>query len=481
MQLGDATILRTQCLIDGTWVGLGTEPIVDPSSGVCLAKVPNMGPAEAVQAVEAASRAFPGWASQLAKERATILRRWADLIVAHAEDVALILTSEQGKPLAEAKGEVLSAAAYIEFYSEEARRVTGEIIPSHRADSRILVVQQPIGVVAAITPWNFPAGMIARKLGPALAAGCTVVLKPAPETPLTAFALAELAIRAGLPAGTLNVVTGDAASIGAVFCSHPAVRFIGFTGSTATGKLLMRQAANGVKKLGLELGGHAPFIVLDDADIPAAVDGAMAAKYRNMGQTCVCANRIWLHDRIHDEFVAAFNEKVAALRLGIGTEPGTTQGPLINERALSKVERHIEDAVSRGATVLHGGKRDPQLGGTFFQPTVLSGVTDDMLVSKEETFGPVAPITRFSDDAEVVKRANASEYGLAAYIFGRDLGRVLRMAEALEFGMVGINAVALGTEVAPIGGVKQSGIGREGSRHGITEYCEMKYLLVGGL
>ena len=481
LELADPALLRTQALIGGAWSGDGVDAIRDPATGATIARVPRLGAAETVRAVDAARAAFGPWSKRLAKERALVMRRWAALVESHANDLARILTAEQGKPLAESRGEVLSAAAYIDFYADEARRVRGETILPHRADARILVNYQPIGVVAAITPWNFPAGMVARKVAPALAAGCTVVLKPAPETPLTALALAELGVRAGLPAGTLNVVTGDAEKIGDVFCEHPDVRFIGFTGSTAVGKLLMRKAAAGVKKLGLELGGHAPFIVLDDADLDAAVEGAMAAKYRNMGQTCIGANRFWVHERLHDAFVAGLAVAVGRLVLGPGTQPSVTQGPLINVHALEKVERHVANAVTHGATVVCGGRRHA-LGGTWYEPTILDGVTDDMAIAREETFGPVAPVTRFAGDVEdVVARANASPYGLAAYVYGRDIGRVVRVTEGLEYGMVAVNAVALGAEVAPIGGFKESGLGREGSHHGILEYCEMKYVLLGGI
>lgn len=479
-RLQEPALLRQQCLVDGNWTGNPIDAIRDPANGEIVASVPRLGLADTHAAIDAADRAFKSWSGALASERATVLRRWADLIVEHASDIAFIMTAEQGKPLAEARGEVLSAAAYIGYYGEESRRIGGEVMTSHRADSRIMVVHQAIGVVGAITPWNFPAGMIARKVGPALAAGCTVVLKPAPETPLTALALAELGQRAGLPPGTLNVITGDAVVIGQALFDAPAVRFIGFTGSTATGKLLMRQAADGVKRLGLELGGHAPFIVLEDADLAAAVEGAMAAKFRNMGQTCVAANRIWLHEKIHDAFLESFSAKVRALRVGPGTQEGVDQGPLINERAVQKVARHVSNALEHGAQLHSGGKRHA-LGGTYYEPTVLSDVTDDMAVATEETFGPVAAITRFDNSEDMLQRVNASNYGLAAYVYGRDIGRVLRMGERLEYGMVGINAVALGTELAPIGGVKHSGIGREGSHHGILEYCEMKYMLVGGL
>jgi succinate-semialdehyde dehydrogenase/glutarate-semialdehyde dehydrogenase len=480
-ELGDPSLVHEQALIDGAWSGEGVEAITDPATSAVLGRVPDCGAAGTVAAIEAAQRAFAPWSRRVAKDRTVIMRRWAGLIEQHAADLARILTGEQGKPLAEARAELLSAAAYIDFNGEEARRVRGETIPSHRADARILVTYQPIGVVAAITPWNFPAGMIARKVAPALAAGCTVVLKPAPETPLIALALADLALRAGVPPGVLNVVTGNAAAIGKVLCEHPAVRFIGFTGSTAVGKLLMRQAADRVKKLGLELGGHAPFIVLQDADVEAAVAGAMAAKYRNMGQTCIGANRFWVHERVHDPFVARLTAEVRKLVLGPGTRSDVTQGPLINARALDKVERHVADAVARGGELATGGRRHA-LGGTFFEPTVVTGVTAPMLIAQEETFGPVAGITRFGGDvAEVVEEANASPYGLAAYVYGRDIGQVLRVTEGLEYGMVAVNSFALGTEVAPIGGFKESGLGREGSHHGILEYCEMKYVLLGGL
>lgn len=479
-KLDDAGLLREHCLVAGHWAGQPEDAVRDPATSEVIAHVPRFGQTETEAAIAAAARAFGSWSAALAADRAAVLRRWADLIVQHVGDLAGIMTAEQGKPLAEARGEVLSAAGYIGYFGEEARRVGGEMMASHRADSRIVVVHQPIGVVGAITPWNFPAGMIARKVGPALAAGCTVVLKPAPETPLTALALAELGQRAGLPAGVLNVVTGDAVAIGRALFASPDVRFIGFTGSTETGKKLMRQAADGVKRLGLELGGHAPFIVLDDADLDAAVEGAMVAKFRNMGQTCVAANRIWLQAGIYDAFVNAFVEKVRALRVGPGTQEGVTQGPLINERAVGKVERHVADALAVGATLVAGGRRHA-LGGTYYEPTVLTGVTDTMVIAREETFGPVAAITRFDDEAAMLARVNDSAYGLAAYVYGRDIGRVLRLGERLQYGMVGINAVALGTEHAPIGGVKESGFGREGSHHGILEYCEMKYMLVGGL
>ncbi len=473
-------LLRQACLIDGDWVGEPCLAIRNPATGQEIGRVPDFGAAQTHRAIAAAQAAFGPWSARIAKDRSNVLKRFAELIVARADDLAALLTAEQGKPLAEARGEVVAAAGYIEFFAEEARRVNGEIIPAHRADSRILVMQQPIGVVAAITPWNFPAGMIARKIGPALAAGCTVVLKPAPETPFTALALGELAQQAGLPPGALNIVTGDAKAIGEAIFADPAVRFVGFTGSTETGKALMRRAADGVKKIGLELGGHAPFIVLDDADLGAAVEGAMIAKFRNMGQTCVCANRIWVHARVHDEFLTRFADKVGALVLGPGDRSDVTQGPLINDKALAKVGEHVGDALARQARLIAGGKPSA-LGGTYFEPTILAGVTDEMRIAREETFGPVAAISAFDDDADVIRRANTTEYGLAAYVYGRDLARLVRFGERLEYGMVGINSVALGTEVAPIGGMKQSGIGREGSHHGILEYCETKYLLLGGV
>ena len=401
-------------------------------------------------------------------------------MVQNRDDLAIIMTSEQGKPLAEARGEVDYAASFIEFYAEEAKRVYGEISPSHRADSRILVMKQPIGVIAAITPWNFPAAMITRKVAPALAVGCTAVIKPAPETPLTALALGVLAERAGLPAGVLNIITGDAPAIGKVMCEDPLVRAVGFTGSTEVGKLLMRQAAGTVKKVGLELGGNAPFIVFDDADIDAAVEGAMFSKFRNMGQTCVCSNRIYVQDSVYDAFVEKLAIAVSKLKVGNGLDSGVTQGPLINAEAIDKVENHIADALAKGARLVQGGHRHA-LGATFFEPTVLADLTAGMRIAREETFGPVAPVFRFSDENEVIALANDSPFGLASYFYARDLGRVFRVAEALEFGMVGVNTGAISTELAPFGGVKESGLGREGSRHGIEEFVEIKYLCLGGL
>jgi len=480
MKLNDPTLLVERCYVGGAWIGEPTDPVDNPATGEVLARVPKFGAAETTQAVEQAGEAFKSWSKRTAKERSVIMRRWFELMIANKEDIALIMTSEQGKPLAEARGEVDYAASFIEFYAEEAKRVYGETIPSHRADARIIVARQPIGVIAAITPWNFPAAMITRKVAPAIAAGCTAVIKPAPETPLTALALGVLAERAGIPAGVLNIVTGDAKAIGGVMTSHPLVKFVGFTGSTPVGKLLMQQAASTVKKVGLELGGNAPFIVFDDADVDAAVEGAIVSKFRNMGQTCVCANRIYAQDGIYDEFVSKLASKVLELKVGNGVEVGVTQGPLIKPQALDKVERHIADAVGQGARVVTGGKRHA-LGRTFFEPTVLANVTTKMLITREETFGPVAPVYRFTDEADVVEQANATEYGLAAYFYARDLGRVFRVAEALEYGMVGINTGLLATEVAPFGGVKESGIGREGSRHGMEEFVEMKYMLLAGL
>jgi len=478
-RLKDASLLRDHCYIDGTWVGTPSRPVTNPVNGVELAKVPVMSTAEATQAVEAAERAFPAWAKLTAKQRSNILRKWFELIVANREDLALILTSEQGKPLAEALGEVDIGGAYVEFFAEEARRVYGETIPSQRADARLLAIKQPIGVCGAITPWNFPNSMITRKVSPALAAGCTVVLKPANETPLSALALAALAEKAGVPKGVFNIITGNSSAIGKVLCEHPAVRFVGFTGSTEVGKILYRQASVGVKKLGLELGGNAPFVVFDDADIDAAVEGAMVSKYRNMGQTCVCANRIYAQDKIYDQFVEKLSKKVAAMKIGDGTEPGVTQGPLINKEAIDKVEKHIADAVKGGARIVVGGKRHA-LGGSFFEPTVLANVRPDALVANEETFGPLAPVFRFKDEADVIAMCNNSPFGLASYFYARDLGRVWRVAEALESGMVGVNTGLITTEVAPFGGVKESGLGREGSHHGMEEYVEIKYVMMAG-
>jgi len=481
LTLKDPSLLKSQCYVNGAWIGEGVDAVHNPATGDTLAKVPDFGAAETTAAVEAAEAAFKPWANKLAKERSAIMRRWFDLIMANQEDIAQIMTAEQGKPITEARGEVAYAASFVEFYAEEAKRIYGETIPSPFPNSRIIVQRQPIGVCAAITPWNFPAAMITRKCAPGLAAGCTFVVKPAPDTPLTALALAELAHRAGLPAGVLNIVTGmDAPAIGGVMTSHPAVKFVGFTGSTPVGKLLMKQAAETVKKVGLELGGNAPFIVFDDADLDAAVQGAIIAKYRNMGQTCVCTNRLYVQEGIHDRFVERFAAEVLKMKVGNGAEVGVVQGPLINDKAVEKVERHVADAVAHGAQVVAGGKRHA-LGRSFYEPTVLAGVTTKMLVTREETFGPVASIYKFKDEADAIAQANATQYGLASYFYTKDLGRAFRVAEALEYGMVGINAAVLGTEVAPFGGVKESGLGREGGRHGMDEFVEHKYMLVGGL
>jgi succinate-semialdehyde dehydrogenase/glutarate-semialdehyde dehydrogenase len=471
---------KQQCLIDGKWRGEGETPITNPANDEVIAKVPNMGADEANQAIAAAQKAFGTWSKTLAKERSAILRRWFDLMVANADELAALLTREQGKPLAEAKGEILYAASFIEYYAEEAKRIYGETIPSPFADGRIVVIRQPIGVIAAITPWNFPAAMITRKVAPACAAGCTAVVKPAPDTPLTAFAVAALAQQAGLPDGVLNVISGDAIAIGGAMCSSPDVRAMTFTGSTAVGKILIKQCADTVKQMGLELGGNAPFIVFDDADVDAAVQGAIISKYRNAGQTCVCANRIYVQDAIYDEFAEKLSKEVEKIVVGHGDQPGVSQGPMINDAAVAKVEEHVADAVSKGAKIKTGGKRHA-VGDRFYEPTVLTDVTTDMKITREETFGPVAPLYRFEEDNEVVELANATEFGLASYFYARDIGRIWRVAEALDYGMVAINTGLLSTEVAPFGGVKESGIGREGSRHGIEEFTEMKYLLMSGI
>lgn len=480
IDLRNPELLKSSCYIDGRWFGRPVDPVVDPATGVELARVPRLGGDEADMAVTAATAAFTTWSRTLAGERATILRRWFELIGQNREDLATILTMEQGKPIAEALGEIDYAASFVEFYGEQARRIQGEILPSHLSDARVLVTKSPIGVCAAITPWNFPAAMITRKCAPAIAAGCAVVLKPAPETPLTALALAELADRAGMPAGVLNVITGDAAAIGAAWCDDPRVRFLGFTGSTEVGKLLMRQAAATVKKVALELGGNAPLIVFADADLEAAVSGAIAAKFRNMGQTCICANRLLVHDSIHDRFVSLLAARVSGMVVGSGLDPRSDQGPLIHNDAVEKVERLIADAVDQGARIVTGGKRH-SLAKTFFEPTVIDRVTGRMGLVRDEIFGPVAPVIRFHSEAEAIEIANDTPYGLAAYFYGRDLGQAFRVAERLEYGMIGINSTSLGSATAPFGGMKQSGIGREGSHHGIEEYLELKYLLVGGL
>jgi succinate-semialdehyde dehydrogenase/glutarate-semialdehyde dehydrogenase len=478
--LSDKSLLKNQCFVDGKWIGTPKDQVSNPATGETIAQVPRFGRPETKLAIDAAAVAFKGWSKRLAKDRANVLKKWFDLIIANKEDIARILTAEQGKPFAEALGEVVYAASFIEYYAEEGRRIYGETIPSHREDARILVLKQPIGVVAAITPWNFPAAMITRKVAPALAAGCTIVIKPAPETPLTALALTELASRAGLPNGILNVITGDAPEIGKEMCEHDAVQFVGFTGSGEVGKILMRQAASSIKKVAFELGGNAPFIVFDDADLDAAVEGAIVSKYRNTGQTCISANRIFVQEQIYEKFVDKLKAKVHELRVGNGLDHGITLGPLITPEAVTKVEQHVADAIGKGARLVVGGKRH-ELGGTYFQPTILADVTTDMLVTREETFGPVAPIYKFSTEEEVVRLANATEYGLASYFYARDIGRVIRVAEALECGMVGVNTALLGVDAAPFGGIKQSGIGREGSHHGIAEFVELKYVLLAGV
>jgi succinate-semialdehyde dehydrogenase/glutarate-semialdehyde dehydrogenase len=479
--LRDPTLLETRALIGGKWVGGGkTFAVRNPATGAELAQVPDLDAVATKRAIDAASQALPGWRKKTAKERAAILRKWHELMLANQEDLAAIMTAEQGKPLTESRGEIAYAASFLEWFGEEAKRVYGDVIPSPWGDRRMLVTREPVGVCAAITPWNFPAAMLARKVGAALAAGCTMVAKPAEQTPLSAFAMALLGQRAGLPAGVLNVLTGDARAIGGELTSNPAVRKITFTGSTEVGKLLMRQSADTLKKLSLELGGNAPFIVFDDADLPAAVEGAVTAKYRNTGQTCVCANRLLVQDGIYDRFAAALAVAAAKLKVGAGTEDGVQQGPLIDAAALAKVEAHVADARAGGARVLLGGQRHA-LGGTFYEPTVLADVTSKMLVANEETFGPVAPLLRFRDEAEAIALANATAAGLAAYFYSRDVSRVFRVAEALQYGMVGINTGLISSEVAPFGGMKESGVGREGSKYGINDYLEIKYWCLGGL
>lgn len=484
MQLKDSALLRELAYIDGVWAGADDGArfeVTDPADGGVLAHVPDMGAAETRRAIDAAAAALPAWRARTAKERAAVLRKWFELILESQDDLAVLMTSEQGKPLAEARGEVAYGAAFIEWFAEEGKRIYGDVIPSHGADKRIVVLKEPIGVVAAITPWNFPIAMITRKAGPALAAGCTMVIKPAEDTPLCALALAALAERAGLPKGVLNIVTTRrAAEVGGELTANPTVRKLSFTGSTEVGKLLMRQCAGTVKKVSLELGGNAPFIVFDDADLDAAVAGAMASKYRNAGQTCVCANRLLVQDGIYDAFAAKLAEAVARLRVGPGLSGEVEQGPLINEDAVAKVETLVADAVGKGARVLCGGRRHA-LGGTFYEPTILTGVTAQMRVAREEIFGPVAPLFRFHTEAEAIALANATEFGLAAYFYAQDIARVWRVAEGLEYGIVGINEGIISTEVAPFGGVKESGIGREGSKYGIEDYVEMKYLCLGGI
>jgi succinate-semialdehyde dehydrogenase / glutarate-semialdehyde dehydrogenase len=483
LELKDSTLLREQCFIDGRWCaadGGATLEVRNPATAHPLGSIPNMGAAETRRAIAAAAAALPAWKARTAKERAVIMRRWFDLMIEHQEDLATLMTAEQGKPLAESKTEIIYAASFIEWFAEEGKRLYGDIIPGHQSDKRILVLRQPVGVVAAITPWNFPAAMITRKAGPALAAGCTLVCKPATQTPYSALAMAELSHRAGIPAGVFNVITGSAAAIGGEMTSNPTVRKVTFTGSTEVGKKLMTQCAGTVKKLSLELGGNAPFIVFDDADLDAAVQGALASKYRNTGQTCVCANRLLIQAGVYDEFAKRLKAAVSQLRVGDGLAGATDQGPLIDAKAVAKVEEHIADALSKGARVALGGKRHA-LGGFFFEPTILTDVTPKMLVAREETFGPVAPLFKFESEAEAIAMANDTEFGLAAYFYTRDLARSWRVSEAVEYGIVGLNTGIISTEVAPFGGVKESGTGREGSKYGILDYTEIKYVCVGGV
>ncbi len=481
MQLNDMTLFRQQAMIDGQWRDAPNGDVMavtNPANGEQLGSVPKMGADETREAIEAANRALPAWRALTAKERANILRRWFDLMMENQDDLARLMTLEQGKPLAEAKGEISYAASFIEWFAEEGKRIYGDTIPGHQADKRLLVIKQPIGVTAAITPWNFPAAMITRKAGPALAAGCTMVIKPANETPFTALAMAELANQAGIPQGVINVVTGQSREIGAVFTGDERVRKLSFTGSTEVGRVLMRQCAESIKKLSLELGGNAPFIVFDDADIDKAVEGALIAKFRNAGQTCVCVNRLYVEDGVYDRFAEKLQQAVEKLRIGDGLQDGVTTGPLIDEKAVAKVEEHIADAIAKGAKVVTGGKPHA-LGGNFFQPTILVNVPDSAKVAKEETFGPLAPLFRFKDEADVIAQANDTEFGLAAYFYARDLSRVFRVGEALEYGIIGINTGIISTEVAPFGGVKASGLGREGSKYGIEDYLEIKYMCIG--
>ncbi|MEY4978983.1 MAG: Succinate-semialdehyde dehydrogenase GabD [Pseudomonadota bacterium] len=480
--LKDPSLLKTDALINGQWVaGSSRFAVTDPATGAHLADVANLGPADAEAAIAAANAAWAGWKGKTAKERSIILRKWFDLLMAHQDDLGRIMTAEQGKPLPEAKGEVAYGASFVEWFAEEAKRVNGETLPQFDNNRRLMVLKQPIGVCAAITPWNFPLAMITRKVAPALAAGCPVIIKPAELTPLTALAAAELAIRAGIPAGVLNMVTADAdnsIAVGKVLCASDVVRHLSFTGSTEVGRILMAQSAPTVKKLSLELGGNAPFIVFNDADIDSAVEGAFASKYRNAGQTCVCSNRLYVQSGVYDEFVTKFAAKVKTAKVGNGFEDGVNQGPLIEEAALQKVERHVADAVAKGGRVLVGGQR---LAGQFFEPTVVADATADMLCAKEETFGPFAPVFKFETEQQAIDAANHTEFGLASYFYSRDIGRIYRVAEALEYGMVGINVGILATEHVPFGGVKQSGLGREGSHFGMDDYVEIKYLCLGDI
>ncbi|SPO55695.1 succinate-semialdehyde dehydrogenase [Pseudomonas sp. JV551A1] len=476
MQLRDSTLFRQQAFINGEWLDADnnqTIKVTNPATGEVIGTVPKMGTAETRRAIEAADKALPAWRALTAKERAGKLRRWFELMIEHQDDLARLMTTEQGKPLAEAKGEIAYAASFIEWFAEEAKRVYGDVIPGHQPDKRLIVIKQPIGVTAAITPWNFPAAMITRKAGPALAAGCTMVLKPASQTPYSALALVELATRAGIPAGVLSVITGSAGEVGSELTGNSLVRKLSFTGSTEIGRQLMEECAKDIKKVSLELGGNAPFIVFDDADLDKAIEGAIISKYRNNGQTCVCANRIYVQDGVYDAFAQKLADAVAKLKIGNGLEEGTTTGPLIDGKAVAKVQEHIEDALSKGAKVLAGGKI---IEGNFFEPTILIDVPKTAAVAKEETFGPLAPLFRFKDEAEVIAMSNDTEFGLASYFYARDMSRVFRVAEALEYGMVGINTGLISNEVAPFGGIKASGLGREGSKYGIEDYLEIKYL-----
>lgn len=481
MQFNDSTLFRQQAFIQGKWCDAESKKTIEvtnPANAQLLGTVPKMGANETRTAIEAANQALPAWRALTAKERAIILRRWFDLMMANQDDLAKLMTLEQGKPLAEAKGEITYAASFIEWFAEEGKRIYGDTIPGHQADKRLIVIKQPIGVTAAITPWNFPAAMITRKAGPALAAGCTMVLKPASQTPFSALALAELAQRAGIPDGVFNVVTGSASEVGNELTGNPLVRKLSFTGSTEIGRQLMQQCAKDIKKVSLELGGNAPFIVFDDADLDKAVDGALASKFRNAGQTCVCANRLYVQDGVYDAFAKKLQAAVEKLTLGDGLAKGVTTGPLIDEKAVAKVKEHIEDALSKGARIITGGQPH-ELGGNFFQPTILVDVPASAKVAKEETFGPLAPLFRFKDEADVVAQANDTEFGLAAYFYARDLSRVFRVGEALEYGIVGINTGIISNEVAPFGGIKASGLGREGSKYGIEDYLEIKYMCIG--
>ena len=482
--LADPGLLKSQAWINGHWVDAASHfPVTNPADGSKIIDVPNQGPQDAERAIAAAQAAFTVWAAKTGKERAQLMRKWFELIVANADDLARVMTAEQGKPVPEAKGEVMYGASFIEWFAEEAKRVNGDVLASPAADRRLVTLKQPIGVCAAITPWNFPIAMITRKIAPAMAAGCTIVIKPAEQTPLSALALAELAHRAGIPAGVINVLTADSEqsiAIGKVLCSSPVVRHLSFTGSTPVGRILMAQSAPTIKKLALELGGHAPFIVFDDADIDSAIEGALISKYRNAGQTCVCTNRFYVQDKVYDEFVRKLSAGAAAIRVGNGFEQGVQQGPLIDEQAVAKVNDHVSDAIGKGATLETGGKAHA-LGGLFYPPTVLSNVKPDMKIMQEETFGPVAAVVRFHTEQEVIAAANDTDFGLASYFYTRDIGRVWRVAEQLEYGMVGINTGLISNEVGPFGGVKQSGLGREGSKYGIDEYLELKYLCMGGI